>query len=118
MLRTKYVGGVGSDVLCRLARSKNMWERRTAIYATMAFVRRGERDDTFAIAEMLLGDKEDLIHKAAGGMLRATGNDRPRLAGLPRQARCVPCPAPCCATLSNISIRSSGRIIWGCGRLG
>lgn len=67
------------DVLYRLARSENMWERRTAIYATMAFIRHGERDYTFAIAEILLGDNEDLIHKATGGMLRATGNDRPRL---------------------------------------
>ena len=58
------------DVLYRLARSGNIWERRTAICATMAFIKRGDSDDTFAIAELLLEDREDLIHKAAGGMLR------------------------------------------------
>jgi 3-methyladenine DNA glycosylase AlkD len=67
-------------VLFRLARSKNIWERRTAILATFSFIKRGDLNDTFAIAEMMIGDKEDLIHKAAGGMLRAIGEkDRPRL---------------------------------------
>ena len=79
------------DVLYRLARSDNLWERRTAIYATMAFIRRGQLDDTFALAEMLLDDKEDLIHKATGGMLRAAGLDRPRLeAFLARHAATMP----------------------------
>jgi 3-methyladenine DNA glycosylase AlkD len=60
-------------VLVKLAKSKDMWERRTAILATFAFIKRGEFDDTLAIAKLLLADKEDLIHKAAGGMLRAIG---------------------------------------------
>lgn len=62
------------DVLYDLARSANLWERRTAIYATYAFIKRGEADDTLRIAEMLLDDYEDLIHKATGGMLRALDN--------------------------------------------
>lgn len=78
------VGGYLFDkprkVLSRLARSKNIWERRTAIVSTYFFIRQGETDDTFKIAEMLLGDKEDLIHKAAGGWLREAGKkDRQRL---------------------------------------
>lgn len=59
--------------LLKLARSTNMWERRTAILATFAFIKRGEFDDTLAITELLLEDPEDLIHKATGGMLRAVG---------------------------------------------
>ena len=80
------------DVLYRLARSNNLWERRTAILATMAFLRRGELDDTFAIAELLLHDPEDLIHKAVGGLLRTAGDkDRPRLeAFLERHAATMP----------------------------
>lgn len=70
------------DVLDDLARSSNMWERRTAILATMAFIRDGQLDDTFRIAGILLGDDEDLIHKAIGWALRAAGDsDRARLRG-------------------------------------
>lgn len=61
------------DILYTLAKSVNMWERRTAIYATGYFIRQGQSDDTFRIAEILLQDREDLIHKAVGGWLRAAG---------------------------------------------
>ena len=61
------------DVLYELARSENVWERRTAIVATSYFIRQGDVDDTFEIAEILLDDDHDLIHKAAGGWLRETG---------------------------------------------
>lgn len=63
-----------------LAESKNQWERRTAIYATGFFIRQGELDDIYNLAELLIDDKEDLIHKAVGGWLREAGKkDRPRL---------------------------------------
>ncbi len=61
-------------VLHKLAKSKNMWERRTAILATFSFIRRGQFDDTFAIAKVLLKDTENLNHKAAGWMLRSVGD--------------------------------------------
>lgn len=56
-----------------LAKSKNLWERRIAVTATHAFVKAGESKDTFALAELLLKDKHELIHKAAGWMLREVG---------------------------------------------
>jgi 3-methyladenine DNA glycosylase AlkD len=66
--------------LYKLARSKNLWERRTAIVATAYFLKHGDRADTFKIAELLLKDKEDLIHKAAGGWVRQAGKgDKPQL---------------------------------------
>jgi DNA alkylation repair enzyme len=68
------------EVLYELARSESLWERRTAIVSTSYFIKQGDVADTFEIAEMLLDDDEDLIHKATGGWLREAGkNDRPRL---------------------------------------
>ena len=68
------------DILYKLARSKNMWERRTAILSTTYFIRQGDVSDTFKIAEILVKDKEDLVHKATGWMLRFAGTkDKPRL---------------------------------------
>jgi len=60
-------------VLEKLARSSSLWERRIAIMATFAFIMKGEAKYTLAIAELLLHDKEDLIHKAVGWMLREVG---------------------------------------------
>jgi len=59
--------------LVRLARSASLWERRIAIVATWAFIRAREFDDTFRIADLIMNDDHDLIHKAMGWMLREVG---------------------------------------------
>lgn len=69
-----YLFNRSHSILYKLARSKNMWERRTAILSTCYFIRQGDVDDTFKIAELLVKDKEDLIHKATGWMLRFAGD--------------------------------------------
>jgi 3-methyladenine DNA glycosylase AlkD len=80
------------DVLYELARSESLWERRTAIVSTSYFIRKGDVADTFKIAEILLDDDEDLIHKATGGWLREAGKkDLRRLLGfLDRYAAAMP----------------------------
>jgi 3-methyladenine DNA glycosylase AlkD len=57
-----------------LARSDNIWHRRIAIMATFYFIRQNDFTDTLHLAALLLEDKEDLLHKAVGWMLREVGN--------------------------------------------
>jgi 3-methyladenine DNA glycosylase AlkD len=59
--------------LYKLAKSKNIWKRRTSIVATYFFIRQNDINDTFKIAEMLVQDKEDLINKAVGSWVREAG---------------------------------------------
>ncbi|MBB5785608.1 DNA alkylation repair protein [Jiangella mangrovi] len=87
-----YLADRPRDVLYELARSPRWWERRTAVVATAYFIKSSDLDDTYGIAELLLGDPEDLVHKAVGGWLRAAGDKDPdRLrAFLDRHAAAMP----------------------------
>lgn len=68
-----HLHGKRTDLLVRLAHSKSLWERRISIMSTFYFIRKGSFAPTFEIAFILLGDREDLIHKAVGWMLREVG---------------------------------------------
>jgi hypothetical protein len=61
------------DVLYELARSAEPMRRRTAILSTYAFIRRGDLDVTYRLAEQLVGDEDELVQKAIGWMLREAG---------------------------------------------
>jgi 3-methyladenine DNA glycosylase AlkD len=65
--------GKDTAVLTELALSKNLWERRIAILSTYHFIRQGNGRETLRIAELLLHDPHNLIHKAVGWMLREVG---------------------------------------------
>ena len=68
------------SILGRLARSSNLWERRAAVIATQTLIRAGQFRDTLELCELLLQDREDLMHKACGWMLREVGKrDLPTL---------------------------------------
>ena len=63
--------------LDRLSRSESLWERRISVIATYHFIKNDELEPTLRLAERLLGDEHDLIHKAVGWMLREAGKRRP-----------------------------------------
>ena len=69
----KYLVDKPKDILYKFAVSKNLWEKRISIISTYTFIKKGKCEDTFKIAEILMEDKHDLIHKAVGWMLREVG---------------------------------------------
>ena len=87
-----YLADKPREVLYALARSQNPWERRTAIVSTYYFIRAGDVDDTFRIAELLVEDGHELVQKAVGSWIREAGKkDAPRLVRfLGKHARSMP----------------------------
>jgi len=77
----EYLWSRPRDLLFDLARSDSLWERRVAVLSTFAFIKHGDASTTLALAELLLDDREDLMHKAVGWMLREVGKrvDRAQL---------------------------------------
>lgn len=61
------------EILYKLARSKSLWERRISIISTFYFIKNNKFEETIKLAEILLKDDHDLIHKAVGWMLREIG---------------------------------------------
>ncbi len=69
----EHLWGGSHDLLFELAQSDSIWERRVAILSAFGFIKKGEAGTMLKLAEVLLHDKEDLIQKAVGWMLRETG---------------------------------------------
>ena len=69
----EYLFGKSYDELIARAKSELLWNKRIAVIATFAFIKKGVFEPTFKIAELLINDKHDLIHKAIGWMLREIG---------------------------------------------
>jgi len=65
------------SLLYQFAKSQSLWERRIAIISTFTFIRKNKFRDALAISEILLSDKQDLIHKAVGWMLKEVGKKSP-----------------------------------------
>lgn len=65
------------DILYHLSKSNNLWERRISIISTFAFITNNDFKDSIKLAELLIKDPHDLIHKAVGWMLREVGKKGP-----------------------------------------
>ena len=66
------------DILYKLAKARDPWRRRTAMVSTHAFIKRGDVDDTFRIAELLVKDKDEFVNKAVGSWVREAGKRAPK----------------------------------------
>jgi 3-methyladenine DNA glycosylase AlkD len=88
----QYLADKPRVILRKLAKSKNMWERRTALYACLWFImKQKDTADTEAVCELLINEKEEIVQKALGGLVRCIGIDRPRLhAFLQKHAATMP----------------------------
>jgi len=75
----RYLSDQARDVLYRLARSRNPWERRTAIVSTYYFIRAGDAAETFKVAAILASDEHELVQKATGSWLREAGRKEPAM---------------------------------------
>jgi len=69
----EYIKEKDRNILYKLVKSENLWERRIAMLSCFSFIRKNDFKDAFAIASELISDKQDLIHKAVGWMLREIG---------------------------------------------
>jgi len=80
------------EILYHLAKSENPWKRRSAIYSTGWFIKNGELDDTFRIAEILLHDKHEMVQRGVGTWLRQAGkqDDQKLLGFLEKHAAEMP----------------------------
>lgn len=79
-------------LLIKLAKSKSLWERRASVVFTFAFLRAGELEPTYEMAERHLSDKHDLMHKAVGWLLREMGKRDPGLLRAFLQEHCTEMP--------------------------
>ena len=68
-----YLADKDTSMLTRLVLSRSLWDRRIAMLSTYHFIRQGDSREALRIAELLLTDSHDLIHKAVGWMLREVG---------------------------------------------
>ena len=66
------------DILYKLAKAKDPWRRRTAMVSTHAFIKRGDVEDTFRLADLLVNDKDKYVHMAVGSWVREAGKKAPK----------------------------------------
>ena len=69
----QYLLAKNADILTKLARSENIWERRIAVISTFEFIRNNRLNESLMLAKILLQDEHELMHKAVGWMLREIG---------------------------------------------
>ncbi len=69
----------GNEMIRYLAKSESLWEKRIAIISTFAYIKKRSFGETLAVADILINDKHDLIHKAVGWMLREVGKKNPEI---------------------------------------